>query len=354
MAGKGASAGPPGADVLKRVLSDLSKGWPEGLTVLTGDDLFHLDAAQKALLRSLAPEEEGTGGLAISVVGDRDAAISSVVSAACSVGMFFPRRVVLVRDVEALSGEPGPLSEYAKAPPRGSFLIVRAPKLDARRKLQRELLEAGRVRVFRTPTPKESAAEAGELARERGLVLDRETLEFLVQVSAGDLHRLSSELDKIRDWRGKEGRGPVSLHEAREVAVGDGALTGWELANAVLARDAGLALEAARRLAEAGEAPLKTLGGLAWRSRAMLQVKAAIDGGARPEDAARSVWAGVPVKSLLSGLDRWPLGDLLALPSKMLRADRTLKSRQIAGRVVLESLAEDLTARKGRAPSERQ
>jgi DNA polymerase-3 subunit delta len=354
MAGKGAPEGPSGGEVLKRFLADLSKGWPEGLTVLTGDDLFHLDAAQKALLRSLAPEEEGTGGLALSVIGDRDAPISAVVAAACSVGMFSPRRVVLVRDVEALSGESGALAEYAKAPPRGSFLIVRAPKLDARRKIQKELLESGRVRVFRTPTPKESAAEVVELARARGFVLDREALECLVQVSAGDLNRLSNELDKIRDWRGQEGRGPVSLHEAREVAVGDGAVTGWELANAVLARDAGLALEAGRRLADAGEPPLKTLGGLAWRSRAMLQVKAAIVTGARPEDAARSVWAGVPADRLLSGLERWPLGDLLALPSKMLRADRTLKSRQIAGRVVLESLAEELTAGKGRVPGERR
>jgi DNA polymerase III delta subunit len=343
MAGRG-PGGPWGGAVARTALKELARGWPPGLTVLTGEDLFHLDAVQKALLDRLAPE--GAAGLALTVVGERKVDVGSVIAAACSAGMFSPRRVVLLRDVEALEGKPGPLAEYAAAPPGSSFLVVRAPRLDARRGLHRELLEAGRVLSFRPAGESQMALverEAAGLAAERGLVLDAEALAFLVEMSAGDLHRVSSELDKIRDWRGTGSAGTVSLREAREVAVGGGALSGWELADAVLARRLGDALAAIRRLAEAGEPSLRTLGGLAWRSRAMLQVKAAIAAGAKPEDAARSVWAGVPASRLLVGLERWPLGDLLALPGKLLRADRTLKSRGLAPPAVLESLAESLT-----------
>ncbi len=353
MPGRGGS-GPLGGAVLRTTLAALAQGWPEGLTVLTGEDLFHLDAAQREILARLAPE--GEGGVALTVFRDRKVEVGTVLAAACSAGMFSSRRVVLVRDVDALEGKPGPIAEYASSPPRGSFLIVRAPKLDARRGLHRELLEAGRTLVFRPATPDESAAvakEAEELARERGLSLEPDAIAFLVEMSAGDLLRLSGELDKIADWRAREPRGTVTLREAREVAVGGGALSGWELADAVLARDPRLALAAARRLAEAGEPQLRTVGGLAWRARAMLQVKAAIASGTPPQDAARTVWAGVPAARLLSGLALWPLQDLLAVPGRLLRTDRTLKSRGIDPRAVVESLADDLTGRGERAGRER-
>jgi DNA polymerase III delta subunit len=355
MAGRGPS-GPWGGAVLKTVLAEIARGWPPGLVVLTGDDLFHLDAAQKALIAHLAPE--GAGDLALTVFSDRKIDVASVVGAACSAGMFSPRRVVLVRDVEALEGKPGPIGAYVKAPPRGSHLIVRAPRLDARRLLHRELLEAKRVLVFRSAaSDKECEAllrETVELAKERGLALAPDASEFVLAMAAGDLHRVSSEMDKIRDWRGGEARGTVTLREAREVAAGGGALSGWEFADAVLARNPAEALEASRRLAEAGESALRTLGGLAWRLRGMLQVKAAIEGGARPEDAARSVWAGVKTDQLLSGLGRWPLGDLLALPGRLLRVDKTLKSRGIDDGAVLEALADDLPAKETRAVRERR
>jgi DNA polymerase III delta subunit len=352
MAGRGAQ-GPWGGVALRAVVKDIARGWPPGLVVLTGEDLFHLDAAQRALLSSLAPG--GTADLELTVFGERRVDVGSVVSAARSAGMFSPRRVVLVRDVESLEGKPGPVAEYASAPPAGSFLIVRAPRLDARRALHREMLEAGRVLAFRPAGPEETTAlvrEAAELARERGLTLDPEAIEFVVEMAAGDLHRVSSELDKIRDWRGGDSRGAVNLSEAREVAVGGGTLSGWELADAILARDPVLALTAARRLAEAGEPALRTLGGLAWRLRGMLEVKAALEAGARPEDAARTVWTGVPAKRLLAGLERWPFDDLLALPGRLLRADLTLKSRGIEPRIVVESLAEDLTFRSSGAGRE--
>ncbi len=352
MAGRG-PAGPLGGAVLRTTLAGLAKGWPAGLTVLTGDDQFHLDAAQRALLAHLAPE--GTAGGVLTVFGDRRVEVGTVLAAACSVGMFSTRRVVLVRDVNALDGEAGPVGEYAAAPPEGSHLIVRAPKLDQRRGLHRELAEAGRTLAFRLPSQDDAGAiagEAAELARERGLALDAEAVAFLLQLSAGDLQRLSSELDKIRDWRGKDSRGAVTLKEAREVAVGGGALSGWELADALLARDARLAFAATRRLADAGEQAIRTVGGLAWRARAMLQVKAAIESGMAPDAAARTVWAGVPAARLLSGLRQWPLADLLAMPGRLLRTDRALKSRGIDKWAVMELLADDLTTHGGRAGRE--
>src|SRR6185369_6215598 len=109
----------------RRVRQDLERGWPAGLTVLTGDDLFHLDRAQAQLLAHLAP---GDDPLAFTVVaGERGEklAIADIVAAARSRPMFTERRVVFVRDIAPLEGEGDALAAYAKAPPERSFLLVR-------------------------------------------------------------------------------------------------------------------------------------------------------------------------------------------------------------------------------------
>lgn len=340
--------GPPGGEVLRAVLARLKRGWPPGLTVLTGDDLFHLDAAQQAILERLLPPGE-CDALSLSVFGDRKVHVADVVSAASSAGMFASRRVVLLRDVEALEGERGTLSEYAADPPADSFLLVRAPRLDGRRALQKELAACPHVLAFRKAGPQETGAllrEVESLAGERGLSLDRDAAGLLLAVCAGDLHRVCSELDKIAAWRGKEAPGRVGLPEIRDLVAGEGTLTGWEVADAVVARDFPRALAASRRLVSAGEEVRRTIGGLAWRARSMLQVRARIDAGEAPERAARSVWTGVDPRHLVAGLERYETGDLLRFPGKMLRASRTLNSRSIDAGAVLEELVEDLVGER--------
>ena len=55
--------GPWGGPALKSVLTRIEKGWPPGLTVLTGDDLYHLDQAQSKILAALVPEPDQAFGL---------------------------------------------------------------------------------------------------------------------------------------------------------------------------------------------------------------------------------------------------------------------------------------------------
>src|SRR5262245_35979222 len=66
MAGRREPRGPAPAAQLAAVQRELARGWPAGLTVLTGTDGYHLDAAQHALLERLAPADQP---LARSVYG---------------------------------------------------------------------------------------------------------------------------------------------------------------------------------------------------------------------------------------------------------------------------------------------
>lgn len=210
---------------------------------------------------------------------------------------------------------------------------MRAPAPDLRRKLHKSILTAGTTVAFLAPSPDATRAMVANLAsvaRERGLELDRGAATMLRELFGSDLHRVAGELDKLRAWMGEPAR-RVTAEMVREVASSGGMVSGWEIADAVMARDRARALAETRRLVEAGEEPIRIVGGLAWRARQALQ-------------NARRTGAG-----------RYSLPELLRFPSVLLDADRTLKSRSINARAVLEHLVERLVSGAGRrTPRERR
>jgi DNA polymerase-3 subunit delta len=334
---------PPAGTVLRRLRKSLERGWKPGLTVLTGEDSYHLDAAQSALLEHLAPGEGSEFGL--TVVGEVKVDLSEIVASARSLPMFASRRVVLARDVSALEGDPAPLVAYAEDPPPGSFLLVRAPKLDLRRPLHKALVAAGRVLEFAPPPDPTGGVvlrDVKELAAERGLSLERSVALFLADVCAGDLYRVSTELDKLDVWIGPRAERAVRLEDARQVVFGGGTLSGWEIADAVLERDLRSALTAVRRLVGSGDEPIRIVGGLAWRARTLLQAKAMLVGGIPRDKVIAAARAWGYRDRFLAGLKRYTLDELLGFPARLLEADRCLKSRSLDPRAVLESLVSDL------------
>jgi DNA polymerase III subunit delta len=345
-------AGPWGGAVLERVRAAVAKGWPSGLTVLTGDDLFHLDRAQRAILEALGADPADP--YSCTVFGDAPVAAGELVGAARSTGMFAKRRIVLVRDASAIQGDPEPLAAFAASPPESGYLLIRAPKLDRKRKLGKALAESPRCLVFRAAEDADRAALVRvieTLAREHRLELPRATIDLLVEVCGSDLHRIEREIEKLDLFLPGEGPGrSVDVATLRSLLAGAALLSGWELSGALLARDRVAGLEAARRLVDAGEEPIRIVGGLAWRARTLLKAKAMSDAGAPPREVVAAARAWSQERELTRGLSRYRLADLLAMPGRLLSADRALKSRSIDPRAVLEQLVLDLIPASEAAP----
>jgi DNA polymerase III delta subunit len=348
MASASPTGGPWGGAALKGVRDGIEKGWPPGLTVLTGDDLYHLDRAQSEILDHLVPDRKGAFGL--SIVGDEPISTGALVGSARSTGMFASRRVVFVRDIASLEGDPEPLSTYAASPGRESFLIVRAPKLDRKRKLHKALAEAGMCLVFRSPAGgaefKAFTAEMTAMAKSRGVKLEAAAVGLLLDVFGPDLNRIASELDKLAIWLGP-GAGPAAPVDAatlRELIAGSEILTGWELADAVTERDAAEAMAAARRLLDSGKEPIVILGGLASRARSLLRAKALTEAGVPLKSVVDGARAWYFRDALAKGLERYTMAELLDMPARFLEADRCLKSRSLDKGAVVEMLVSDLTA----------
>jgi DNA polymerase III subunit delta len=343
-----AQSAPHGARaLLASVEADARRGWPPGLTVLTGDDTYHLDRAQRAILRSLVDDLDPAFGR--TVYGDEKIDVAAVVAAARSIGMFAPRRVVFVRDVSALVADDDTLpalTDYAGAPPRSSHLIVRAPALDLRRKLHKALAQSGRLLEFALAEGEGKLVVArqvlAEVSRERGVRLAPDAAQLLVELTAGDLERIEHELDKIAAWTA-DAKAVVEAPVVLEVAAGSGLVSGWAAAEALTRRDRPAALVALRRNLDAGEAPLRILGSLSFRARVLLQAKA-LSEARRPLNEIFSLvraW-GRTKDDLAHGLPRYRPDEVLGFPAKLLAADRALKSSALGPEATLESLADRL------------
>lgn len=340
------SRGPASSRVYGAFERKLAGEWPPGLTTFTGDEMYYLDRAQHLLLDALLPKDEAPD-FTLSVYGEEKVNVSTVIQAARSVGMFSPRRVVLVRDVGMLDGDAESLAHYAKHPPRDSYLLVRAPVLDRRRKLHKALLGAGQVLKFEAVkgfNPSRWSSDVTAIAKEKSVRLDNRATALLAQLCAGDLYRVASELEKIQAWLGSGTASAVNAATVQQVASSGGTMSGWAVADAVMRRDEEGALEAARGLVEGGDEPIRIVGGLAYRSRLMIKAAAMLAAGTPLPAILKDKRFGAARESLREGLEAYSLGELRSFPALLLAADRTLKSRSLNPRSVLEHLVQEMTA----------
>jgi DNA polymerase III delta subunit len=102
-----------------------------------------------------------------------------------------------------------------------------------------------------------------------------------------------------------------------------------------------------RRLIEAGDEPLRIVGGLAFRARSMLTAKAMLDAGASPGQVIQAARAWAYREKLERGLAQYTLEELLGFPALLLDADRSLKSRSLDPCAVLETLVERMVGSPG-------
>ena len=92
------------------------------------------------------------------------------------------------------------------------------------------------------------------------------------------------------------------------------------------------------------------LGGVAFRARGMIQAKALIERGVGAPQAIRAARLfGINPRRIAEGLARYSLAELRSFPAHLIEADRTLKSRMVSARAVMEALVDRMVrADRGR------
>jgi DNA polymerase III delta subunit len=161
-----------------------------GLRLIVGGreyDSFRAEEALQAALSAAVGQERAD---AVELLRGEETSWARVADLARTPSLFAPRRAVVVRNAEAVKGDDQTLLALLERPPAGVELILVAGKVDRRKSLWRRLFESAEVTLVEPLKGKALRAEVVTRARDRGLTLNGEGLDELIERVGQDLRRL--------------------------------------------------------------------------------------------------------------------------------------------------------------------
>jgi DNA polymerase III subunit delta len=313
--------------------SALKQHPPAPLYLILGEEDLLRDHAVAALKTAVLGDQ---GDFNFDQFHGDDAHGADILNCASEMPVFAERRLVVVKSAEKLSArESDALLPYLKDPVATTTLVFVSQKLDGRLKFSQALTRAA-VTIDCSPLRDAQLTPwIGGEADRLGIRLEDQAVQLLKEVSGGSLYAIRRELEKLASY---VAAGHVAT--AADVQVLRGMEPGasvFDLTLAVAEADRGRALSILARNLDAGEAPLRILGSLAWQYRRLWKVKELLRVGGREGEAARTLRMD-PMK-VRAFLGRFTEAHLQRALHHFLEADAQLKGgSQSHPRIVMERL----------------
>jgi DNA polymerase-3 subunit delta len=300
--------------------TQLAHGTVAPLYLVVGEEDLLRDMALDALKSALLGKDESDFNCDL-FYGD-DVTGAEIVTCASEIAVFAVRRVVVVKAADKLPArECDAVLPYLKEPNDSTSVIFVAPKLDGRLKFTQAL---GRAAVTVDCSSLREAQWIPWLrmdAERVGVHLNEEAIDLLKEACGGSLYSVRRELEKLAAYVS-----PGLTVTADDVATLRGTEPGasvFDLMLAIGARDYGRVLSILARNLEAGEAPLRILGSLAWQYRRLWKVKEVVRQGGREGEAARTL--RMDNQKVRAFLEQFPAAHLQEALGLFLDADARLK-----------------------------
>jgi DNA polymerase-3 subunit delta len=309
------------------------------VTVLLGEEDWLVEEAVEEIVRGFLPPE--ARALNLDRLDAQETPIEEILARADTLPFFGGCRVVVVRNVDRLSADAQErLAAYLESGVPPCVLVLTARALDRRRRLTAVLQKVAELRTFDRLERDALVSLLQRRARHLGKRLSREAARALVTVAGTGLRTLVMELEKLSAYVGD--RTEIEVEDVQEMAAGGGAVSVFELVDAVALGDASRALRSLQALG-ARENPVALVALLAGHFRALLATEA-LGSSARPEQVrtvlGNRAWL---YRRYLDQLRRMRGFDLRGAYRELVEADREVKSTGLPARVVLERLVVRLT-----------
>ena len=267
-----------------QLAAHLEKQTVAPLYALIGEEDLLRDSALDRLTRAVLGSEGGDFNCDL-FYGD-EAEGMQIVSCALEAAVFSARRLVIVKAADKLPAkECETLLPYLKAPNESTTMAFLAAKLDGRLKFTQAVLQAS-ILVDCAPLKDSQLLQwLKEEADRLGVRVGEDAFELLKEACSDSLYSARRELEKLASYV-PAGR-TVSIEDVAALRGTEPGASVFDLAAAIGGRQRGTALGILARNLEAGEAPLRILGSLAWQYRRLWKVKEVLRQPGREGEAAR-------------------------------------------------------------------
>jgi len=299
--------------------SVLKQGPPAPVYLVVGEEDLLRDEAVATLKAALLGEG---GEFNFDLFYGDESEGAEILNCASEVPVFAERRVVLVKNAEKLPArEAEKLLAYLGAPVESTVLVCVAVKLDGRLKFSQALTRAA-VTVDCSPLRDLQVGPwLGRDAQRLGLRLNEKAVEVLKETCGGSLYAARREMEKLASYVAADR--PATADDVYQLRGVEPGASVFDLTLAIADGQRGRVLSILARNLEAGEAPLRILGSLAWQYRRIWKVKEQIREGGCEGEAARTLRMDpLNVRAFLSRFSEAHLRNALRL---FLEADGQLK-----------------------------
>ena len=327
------------------VIDRIKQGRVAPVYLLCGPQSFMIEAVVGALREAVEADKHGTFACE-TFHGDEDHG-SRIAAAAREIPMLVARRLIVVREAQALAAcaeSVEAIVRYLKQPSPTTILVLCAPTFDARTRLARTVAETGVVLRAERVAFQELPPFVRHHGRALGVEVAPDAVSALIEACGDDLAAIHDGLSKLALYV-EPGRA-ATAEDVRAVVAPSRQHSVFELVDAVGARDPVRAFELVQRLVDQGEEPLKVLGLFARQIRQLIDLKA----GRRdsPRVAALREFARDKAQAQA---DRFSMRDLVRALEALHRADLALKSkafgRDSEGPRALEALVLEMAGAAG-------
>lgn len=313
--------------------------------LLLGDELLLRKRAEQDVIdRALPSGRNGFNHASFSCEDGGDAAMQCV----RNVPMMTRRRVVVLRALERANNDLlGQLIDYVSHPADTALLLLIGSKLPPASggtnmgvRLRNAIKKVG---VIETCSSKNVRPEQfiQQYLQQLNCTMNRDAVHHLLTLVGGDLGRLSNELDKLVNFVGGAGK-RITADAVEQVCSVVAEAVIWDLTDALLRRDADLALATTHRLLEEGQASHRLLSTVTWQMRQLLELQDAMrSGNGLPKSWARS--PSRKVRAAQNLLREQPIEAHHILPA-LSRANQSFNRSRAGERRILEGLIMELTA----------
>lgn len=280
------------------------------------------------------------GSIERLIAAGKEGVTGEDVVAACNAGtLLLGERLVLVTEVDGRRDDRGRLAggwkaadveavvDYLRAPAPGTVLCLVGEELRQDSALAKACRSAGDVLVWEVDRRKVGDWVAKSFA-ERGVKVEREAVDALVECVGEDKLALALEIDKLAIWADGE---PVGADEVRRVAAPNHEVPPWELTDAWGKHDIAGALTAMEAMldrpdgaARGGAAGLSAM--LAGHLSKLTRMKAMLDAGLGSKDAATKLGLKpYPAQKLARQVEELSVEELRDATTRLAHLDHALK-----------------------------
>jgi DNA polymerase III subunit delta len=309
----------------------------EPVYLLVSAEPLLVDRAVAALRDRVVPE--ALRAFNLDLIDGKGATAARILGAARTVPMMAERRLVLVREIGAMTAaEMAGLIEYLDDPCPSTVLIGTAVKVDRRLKFFAAAGKKGWLHEL--SAPRDLAGWVAQEAARRKVAIRPDAVRRLVEAVGADLARLALALDQLALYAG--GR-PIAVDDVDDLVADTRERSVFELTDAIGAADRPRALGAVAALVDQRQSPIGVVSMLARHIRQLSLYRAGSKSGMGKQELARLL--AVPpfvVDKLGRQADRFPDAALDRAIAALSLTDRALKGEREAQKTLGRALTDRL------------